>query len=319
MMDTVIFNETDGVEYDPLYNEILLALSGYDNSADPLNDSENSEPVSWIDIRGKSERLLSVCPDLRVLVWHMRACLHTQGIIALYRGIRRIDNVLAAGGTIYPQIPDEPAGRSHAAALGWLSTTFCVAELKKVRLTQEIPLALDTVQASLTQEGEPALSFSELVMLLENSAVHYQENESPPLQAQFEFVVEALIRIEHYANQNSDDYQLDCRNLGALLAKIAEQLAALYASKIDSEDVDRDKGSPATKDRTEGKVRGRQEAILLLDKVIDYFKTYEPSHPAPIFIRRSQKLIGMEFEEIVEDLIPEAMAALAPFIGKSQG
>ncbi|MCS3408358.1 ImpA family type VI secretion system protein [Serratia sp. AKBS12] len=321
-MSTIIFNHIDGVEYDPLYNEILLALSEYDNSADPLNNSENIATVNWSDIREKSERLLDVCQDLRVMMWHLRASLHTQGIIALYRGMCRIDGALAAGGTIYPQMPDEPAGSSHAAALGWLSTVSCLSELRKARLAPELPLSLEAVQASLAQEGESSISFSELVVVLENSAVHYQELDCPPLQPQLLFVVEALKRIEHYANQNSDGYQLDCRNLRALLTKTAEQLMVLYASETNLAEVegaDEIWPSQAGASRGEGKVRSRQDAILLLDKVIDYFKTYEPSHPAPIFIRRSQKMIGMEFEEIVEELMPDAMGALASFIGKSQG
>ncbi|CAI1707816.1 Uncharacterized protein conserved in bacteria [Serratia ficaria] len=256
------------------------------------------------------------------MMWHLRASLHTQGIIALYRGVRRIDEALAAGGTIYPQMPDEPAGSSHAAALGWLSTVSCLSELRKARLTPEMPLALDAVQAGLAQESESVFSFSELVVMLESSAAHYLEQGCPPLQMQWLFVVEALKRIEHYANQNSDDYQLDCRSLRTLLAKTAEQLVALYASEIEPADVgegDETLPEPAGTGRGEGKIRSRQDAILLLDKVIDYFKTYEPSHPAPIFIRRSQKMIGMEFEEIVEELMPDAMGALASFIGKSQG
>ncbi|HHB1427580.1 TPA: ImpA family type VI secretion system protein [Serratia odorifera] len=322
-MNTLVFNDIDGVEYDPLYNEILLALSEHDNSADPLNDSENITIVNWNDIREKSESLLAACQDLRVMMWQLRASLHTQGILALYRGIRRIDEALAAGGTIYPQMPDEPVGSSHAAALGWLSTASCLSELRKARLTAETPLTLDAVQASLAQESEAPISFSELVVMLESSAAHYLEFDCPPLQAQLLFVVEALKRIEHYANQNSDDYQLDCRSLRALLAKTAEQLAALYASATNPADIgEADEILPAAPDTGNGaggKIRSRQDAILLLDKVIDYFKTYEPSHPAPIFIRRSQKMIGMEFEDIVEELMPDAMGTLASFIGKSQG
>lgn len=321
-MNTIVFNEVDGVEYDPLYNEILLALSEHDNSADPLNNSENITTINWLDIREKSERLLEACQDLRVMMWHLRASLHTQGILALFQNVHLIDEALAAGGVLYPQMPDEPAGSSHAAALGWLSTASCLSELRKARLTPEIPLALDAVQASLAQESESPVSFPELVVMLENSAAYYLELGCPPLQAQLVFVVEALKRIEHYANQNSDDYQLDCRTLRALLTKIAEQLDGLYASETTpAEQGDVEEIQPESPEcgRGGGKIRSRQDVILLLDKIIDYFKTYEPSHPAPIFIRRSQKMIGMEFEEIVQELMPDAMGTLASFVGKSQG
>jgi type VI secretion system protein ImpA len=55
---------------------------------------------------------------------------------------------------------------------------------------------------------------------------------------------------------------------------------------------------------------------LLLDQVLDYFQNYEPSHPAPILIRRSQKMIGMDFATIVEELLPESLASLNQLSGK---
>lgn len=63
-------------------------------------------------------------------------------------------------------------------------------------------------------------------------------------------------------------------------------------------------------------IRSRQDVILLLDQVLDYFQNYEPSHPAPILIRRSQKMIGMDFATIVEELLPESLASLNQLSGK---
>lgn len=35
--------------------------------------------------------------------------------------------------------------------------------------------------------------------------------------------------------------------------------------------------------------------IMMLDRILEYFQHYEPSHPAPIFIRRTKEMIGMDF------------------------
>ncbi len=313
-MNSIVFNEADGVEYDPLYNEILLLLSEYDNAADPLINSEVNDTVDWRDICEKCERLLTACKDLRVMIWHLRATLHTQGIIALFQSIRRIDEALASGERVFPHIPDEPEGSSHAAALGWMSTASCLSEIKQSRLIADHALTVEELQSCLAQEESP-LTWSALIVLLGQSAVWYQESGCPALQFQCSFLVEALERIEHYANQHSDGYLLDCRNLRTMLSKMVAQLAALEPPSIDSEPVINTTIEPSI--RQDGQIRSRQDAILMMNNIIGYFKLHEPGHPAPIFIRRAQKLIGMEFEDIIDELMPDARGALGIFIGTS--
>lgn len=322
-MNGIVFSELDGVEFDPLYNEILFILAEYDNSIDPLNNQAAVEQINWLDIREKSERLLTACNDLRVIIWFMRAGFHTLGVAALWQGIKLIDDLLAAKETIYPLLADEPAGSGHAAALGWLSTPSCLSELKKARLAPEIGLTFEAVYENALQSAESTVTFAELIVLLDNADSGYQAQDTPTLALQLAFVIEALERIEQYANQNSDGYLLECRNLRAVISKLATQLSGLNidAEKPISDDISVDDAladsAPLTtaNARHDGKIRTRQEAILMLDRVIDYFKTYEPSHPAPIFIKRSQKMVGMEFENIVEELMPDAMSSLKQFIG----
>jgi len=66
-----------------------------------------------------------------------------------------------------------------------------------------------------------------------------------------------------------------------------------------------------------GRPQNRRDAIIMLDLVLDYFSQHEPGHPAPVFIRRAQKMIGMDFSEIVEEILPDALSTLQQFTGKS--
>lgn len=56
---------------------------------------------------------------------------------------------------------------------------------------------------------------------------------------------------------------------------------------------------------------------MMLDRILEYFQHYEPSHPAPIFIRRTKEMIGMDFYSIVEEILPEAVITLKQFTGKT--
>ncbi|MHC9060920.1 type VI secretion system protein TssA [Pantoea sp. y20] len=318
-MKDILFSDEDGVEYDPLYNEILLLLSGYDSADSPVDTPENNSVINWIDISEKCSRLLAVCKDLRVMMWRLRAELRTRGVAALYESLHEIDSLLTSEERLYPHIPDEPVGCSHAAALGWLSAGTCTSELKSARLVSVQSLTFGSLVQTLAQESNENVSFSELIVILEKVTDSYQEQGYPTLLRLLFSCVEALKRIENYANQHSDDYQLDCSGLRMLLSKTHAKLAELSSKEIDETVENSIYEEPALLlSSAQGKIKSRQDAILMLDKIIDYFKTYEPSHPAPIFIRRSQKMIGMEFGEIIEELMPEASDTLAKFIGTNQ-
>jgi type VI secretion system protein ImpA len=64
-----------------------------------------------------------------------------------------------------------------------------------------------------------------------------------------------------------------------------------------------------------GALRTRQDAIDALGKVCDWIEANEPSNPAPLFIRRGQRLINMNFLDIIKDLVPEGMDQVTKLAG----
>ena len=65
-----------------------------------------------------------------------------------------------------------------------------------------------------------------------------------------------------------------------------------------------------------GEIRSREDALHLLDLVCGYMERHEPSNPAPLFIRRAQRLIQMNFVEIVKDLMPDSLSQLERLAGE---
>ena len=64
-------------------------------------------------------------------------------------------------------------------------------------------------------------------------------------------------------------------------------------------------------------LQARKDVDLVLEKICIYFENYEPSHPAPLFIRRVQRLMNMDFYEIMQDINPESLTHLEVLIGKA--
>jgi type VI secretion system protein ImpA len=67
-----------------------------------------------------------------------------------------------------------------------------------------------------------------------------------------------------------------------------------------------------------GELRSRQEAIRALDLVCRYLERHEPTNPAPLFIRRAQRLMTKNFMDIVKDLLPDSLANLERLTGEPE-
>jgi len=63
-------------------------------------------------------------------------------------------------------------------------------------------------------------------------------------------------------------------------------------------------------------IQSRDDAQLMLDKVKNYFRLHEPSHPAPLMIDRVQRLITLDFMQIVRDLAPDGLNQLETILGR---
>ncbi|KFK97909.1 MULTISPECIES: type VI secretion system protein TssA [unclassified Serratia (in: enterobacteria)] len=62
-------------------------------------------------------------------------------------------------------------------------------------------------------------------------------------------------------------------------------------------------------------IQSRDDARLMLDKVKHYFNTHEPSHPAPLMIDRVQRLLTLDFMQIVRDLAPDGLSQVETILG----
>ncbi|MBP2168779.1 type VI secretion system protein ImpA [Erwinia toletana] len=60
----------------------------------------------------------------------------------------------------------------------------------------------------------------------------------------------------------------------------------------------------------------RDDAQLMLEKVKQYFAQHEPSHPAPLMIERVQRMVAMDFMEIIRDLAPDGVHQLETIFGR---
>jgi type VI secretion system protein ImpA len=74
-------------------------------------------------------------------------------------------------------------------------------------------------------------------------------------------------------------------------------------------------GGAAPRPSVAGEIRSREDAIRMLERVCEFMERTEPSNPAPLLIRRAQRLVSKNFIEIMEDLAPDSLGAIKGIAG----
>ena len=135
----------------------------------------------------------------------------------------------------------------------------------------------------------------------------------------------ALVKIRTLFDSNLDDVDIKFDNIEQLLHKIQKAVGVAVPSTdilpVVTETIAQSPDSltaikPTHVNWNGFQVTTRQDVELLLEKIFVYFEKYEPTHPAPLFIRRIQRLMNLNFYEIMRDISPESLDRLDLLVGQ---
>jgi type VI secretion system protein ImpA len=57
-----------------------------------------------------------------------------------------------------------------------------------------------------------------------------------------------------------------------------------------------------------GEINSREDVVLQLERLCEYYRRHEPSSPVPMLLRRAKRLVSKEFMDIIRDLTPGGVA-----------
>jgi type VI secretion system protein ImpA len=290
------------------------------------------EDPNWSKVVDLAQGFLLRSKDLRIAVLLTRGLVHTEGLPGLAAGLTLIHGLLErywdhvhpaletdAGGDPTERInalapltdpesvvrdlrdADLVASREHGRlqtrhvelALGRLARsategTTTVAPLDQIHRQIAAAFGADgTVPAALRQAREQAQAIQGLVADRVGSARAIDLKPLvQPLETLLE-VCEAALGTAGAAGEGAGSQSLEANAAPLSGASLA----------------------------TGGEIRSRQDALRLLDLVCNYLERHEPSNPAPLFIRRAQRLMRKDFVEIVKDLLPDSLSQLERLAG----
>ncbi|ORM65554.1 type VI secretion system protein TssA [Pantoea rwandensis] len=319
----------DDLEYDAAFMALEQARSGkaeqqFGNTIIP------AEPPDWQLVAQQAEQLLTRTRDIRLLLILSEAWTHTNGLAGCAEGLTLLSDALTRyWPTLHPALefdgePDLLMRVSALAALGpqsGLSRALRNSWLLK-SATGEITLrdAIALLDGSKSEVAE----FPGGVPRLREALQQPDLGNAQALRTLAQhFTMLRRCLEQHLVAADMPDLATTEKALALLLPLLPsrdepEWVAAQpeSAEQPSPEAVASKVLSPALRWQ-QVPLTSREDAELMLEKVRLYFLQHEPSHPAPIMLERVQRLIQLDFLDIIRDLAPDAVTQLQGLFGRA--
>ena len=284
-----------------------------------------AEEPDWAQVAERAQALLNRSKDLRVATILTRALVHTEQFQGLQPGIELIRGLLERHWDhVHPKLDaddSDPTMRLNALAVladgDGLLRDLRGAALVRSRghqlLVREVEVARGNLQP---RAGETAVPASELNGLVAGAASN--GDFAPNCVAEAMTTLKSLSTLlnERVGSDRAPDLLPLATSLKVLDDAVKTALPELRAEAA---------GEAAAEGRAPGRlaigageVVSRQDALLLIDKVISYFERQEPSSPAPLLLKRAKRLIAMNFVDIIKDLVPDGMDRIHTIAGTTE-
>jgi type VI secretion system protein ImpA len=314
--------------YDPEFIELeaLTTPKAEQQFGDSIIPGE--EP-NWNLVEEKAQAVLLRSKDFRAATFLTRALTQKDGIKGFVQGLNVLSNFTNNfWETLHPQLDaddnNDPTMRANSLAPLWdyemllkdlsqakiggtgtaqLRVKDVEAHYSKAYTTSDVPtFSIDQVQATLTdlmtadaaafEALESSLSVVKQFQTDVNDKVSAQSGiDLTPLQTITYALQQAVAAVKGIATSNDQD--------GA------------------NETLLNGSGSSGGIGGIAGPLKTRDDAVRLLSQVITFLEKSEPGNPAPLLIKRAQRLIGMNFIDIINDLAPDALNTVQNIAGRS--
>ena len=285
-----------------------------------------TEP-DWRTMKEQALLLFERTRDVRVAIQLMRAGARLTGFDGFASGLALVHGLLERHwDTLHPQLDasdnNDPTMRLNALA-PLVDPTFGLADLRyapvgggRSQLTvRQIELAAGKAQPG-SSESVPSPEGVQ-------QALKAAEAQTPGTLAALQQTGDEMARIEAVLIDKVGGSQgpelRPLRVLAQCLASAAAQaVAAEGEAAAGSADAAGGDGAAAATGGSAvavGALRSREDVSRTLDRVCEWIERNEPSNPAPLLIRRAQRLMGKNFMDIIRDLASDGLGQVERIAG----
>jgi type VI secretion system protein ImpA len=308
------------LEYDPLFGEMERAAKGREEQefGDTLIAAEEPD---WNKLKLHALAVLERSKDLRAAVQLIRSMIHTDGFAGLADGLSLIRGYIEAfWQSLYPQLDpddqDDPTIRINTL-LNLCDPVEILMPISKLSLVssermgqishRDIQFANGILSLSGDEQREITLEQVEAAFLDAKPADLRSTRALIRQSIESASEIVALVSAE-IGQERSFDLQPLLELLKAAEGDLADRTSPGDQSNPDAPVVQDVKHLTTGVSFASGKINNREDVMLGLDRICDYYTRYEPSSPVPLLLQRARRLVMMDFHEIVRDLAPEGQS-----------
>lgn len=312
------------LEYDPDYQALERAAAPKAERA--IGDTvKAAEEPDWESVATQGESLFARTKDLRVALHLTDAWIRMQGIAGWCDGLALVRGLLEnQWDTVHPQLDAEddndPTARVNAVmpladlrhTLGSFRAVPFVHSPRLGRFSlRDLRIANGTMTVSTTEGQPPTPTLTDI----EACCLDCVEEE---LLATAQATAAAMEHARAIDTIFTDRIGTQGPDLKPLLgeiyelkkfldAEVAKRMPAAVEEGVAEEAGATADGTPA-KASGGGRIETPQDVIRRLDEICDYYARREPSSPIPQLLRRAQRLVGMNFIDLMKELAPGGLS-----------
>lgn len=277
---------------------------------------------NWADVAAQAQALFARTKDLRVAMLLTRALQQQSGVAGLCEGLTLTQRLLEDyWDTVYPRLEAEEDNDPTMRLNALDPLTNSEGLLRELRAAHVISpcahgrvIVRDILVAAgkLPPGGEGDLSAAQIQGVIQNAATEQAASIQGARDA-----LAAVKGIQALLNERLGiERSLDLKPVAEVLDLVVKACdSALGAGDVAQQTaVD---GAPvsAAVAVAVGDIRSREDAVRALERVCEFMERTEPSNPAPLLIRRAQRLVSKNFIEIIEDLAPDSLGIIKGLAG----
>ena len=315
----------DDLEYDAEF--LALERAAAPKAERAIGDSvKAAEEPDWDKVAELARAVLGRSKDLRAAVHLTTAWTRTSGMPGWNAGLSLIRGLLEHfWDSVHPQLDAEddndPTMRVNSVVplgdlqgvLGYFRTTPFVQSPRLGRFDlRDLRIANGTLKVTAT-EGEPQASLTEI----EACCMDCAEDELVAVTAAISQSLENAKAIDGIFNDRVGTAGPDFKNLLSEIYELKKFLDPQLARRLpaegsaeDGEAGEEGTGGSGAVRASGGAISGPQDVMRRIDELCDYYTRNEPSSPVPLLLRRAQRLVGMDFMDLLKDLAPGGISEL---------
>ncbi|WP_447736124.1 type VI secretion system protein TssA [Rhodanobacter soli] len=315
----------DDLEYDAEF--LALERAAAPKAERAIGDSvKAAEEPDWDKVAELARAVLGRSKDLRAAVHLTTAWTRTSGMPGWNAGLSLIRGLLEHfWDSVHPQLDAEddndPTMRVNSVVplgdlqgvLGYFRTTPFVQSPRLGRFDlRDLRIANGTLKVTAT-EGEPQASITEI----EACCMDCAEDELVAVTAAISQSLENAKAIDGIFNDRVGTAGPDFKNLLSEIYELKKFLEPQLARRLpaegsaeDGEAGEEGTGGSGAVRASGGAIAGPQDVMRRIDELCDYYTRNEPSSPVPLLLRRAQRLVGMDFMDLLKDLAPGGISEL---------